>query len=440
MHLPEKWEETLEITEGGSEADGYVVYAPEPGKRSVGDAAGRMPANIRVAASYVIVRGLELRNAATNGIELKHVHDVVIEDCDISGWGRVSDDGFGDNGDAAVYGNSKELESIIVQRCDLHHPRSHSNSWLEERTLKDGRKTHHPMGAQGVMLRKGKGRYVIRDNRIRSDMTHMFNDGMGEFSNFSFAGFPNRDSDIYRNFVSHCRDDGLEIEGANMNVRVWNNCTDVCMMSLAGASTSLGPVYFWRNIALGSRYGSKSDWDGSKGGGFLKLGNESVAMTKGRMYVYHNTIYQPKPWPGRSDSSGCRSGLICTGKTKRQQNIVSRNNILHLRREKEIAIRDPFQFPTNDFDFDFILGTVSASEESETQAIRGIPVYEPANGKPLGLQPGSPGHDAAVRLPNFNDNYHGEGPDMGAIETGQDFVVPPTWPPFPELFSSASEP
>lgn len=437
VYLPETWEDTLEINDGGSAEDGYVVYAPSPGRQSIGDAKGDHEVNVRVQTPYVVLRGLVLRNPAAHGIELKDVHHIVIEDCDISGWGRVLEDGFGRNGDAAVYGNSHALEHIVVQGCDFHHPRSHSNSWNEERTLSGGGKTSHPMGPQGIMLRKGKGRYVIRYNRIRSDMTHMFNDGMGEFSNFSFAGFPNRDSDIYGNFVSHCRDDGFECEGANMNVRVWNNCTDVCMMSLAGATTSLGPVYFWRNIALRSRYGPTGDWDGTKGGGFLKLGNESTQWTKGRMYVFHNTIYQPESWPGRDDPSGCRSGMICTGETKRQQNIVSRNNILHCRREREKAIRDPFEYGTNDFDYDLIHGQVDARSDSEMHAVRAVPQYEHTPEGPPGLRPGSPGHDAGCRLLNFNDGFQGTAPEMGAVESGQPFATPPTWPAFPELFRFA---
>jgi hypothetical protein len=34
------------------------------------------------------------------------------------------------------------------------------------------------------------------------------------------------------------------------------------------------------------------------------------------------------------------------------------------------------------------------------------------------LSPTSPGYDAGVRLPNFNDDFQGAGPDMGAHEAG----------------------
>jgi hypothetical protein len=193
-------------------------------------------------------------------------------------------------------------------------------------------------------------------------------------------------------------------------------------------------VYFWRNIALRSRYGPTDDWDGTKGGGLLKLGNESTKWTKGRMYVFHNTIYQPAPWPGRKDASGCRSGLNCTGETKRQQHLVSRNNILHCRREQDAAIRDPYAYATNDFDYDLIFGTVRARDGSEAHGIRAVPQYEQTvGGAPPGLRPGTPGHDAGCPLPNFNDGFIGSAPDMGAVETGGPFPVPPTWPAFPEL-------
>ena len=433
VFLPEKWEETFVIEEGGSPEEGCVLYCPAEGAQSVGDAGGRQEVNLRINASHVIVRDLTLRNAQTHGIVLEKAHHVVIEGCDISGWGKIAEDGFGVNFHSAIYGNSNDLEHIVIQRCDLHHPRSHSNSWLEERTLANGEKTSHPMGPQGIVLRRSKGGVVIRHNRIFSDMTHMFNDGMGEYANFSHEGFPGRDSDIYGNFVSHCWDDGLECEGANMNVRVWNNCTDICMMSLAGASTSLGPIYFWRNIALRSRFGPGDNWDGTKGGGLLKLGNESRTYTRGRMYVFHNTIYQPEPWPGSRHSSGCRAGINCTGKTKRQENLVSRNNILHLRTGKDRAIGDPFEFENNDFDYDLIFGQVTAREGSEKNGIRAVPQYEASSGKPPGLLPGSPGHDAGHRIPNFNDDHRGKAPDMGAIETSGSGAVPATWPAFPPL-------
>ena len=45
------------------------------------------------------------------------------------------------------------------------------------------------------------------------------------------------------------------------------------------------------------------------------------------------------------------------------------------------------------------------------------------------LAPGSPGFDVAVRIPNFNDDFRGKAPDIGAYEAGQPL---PHYGPRPE--------
>jgi len=408
--------DTFEITEGGSAEDGYVVYTLPKG--TVRTSANRDEPNVRVKAPYVILRGLRLVGGK-HGIELGDVHHVVVEDCDISGWGRTAGpEGYGENLNAAVYSKSVKLEHIVVQRCALHHPASNSNSWMQERVRSDGGKTFHPMGPQGIAFRGGRGRYVIRHNHIHSDKEHMFNDGMGETRNFSFRGFPNRDSDIYGNRVSHCWDDALEIEGANINVRVWGNAVDRTYVALAAATTSQGPLYLWRNVAWRGWKGGGDDAESYKAGPLLKLGNENVRWVRGKIYVLHNTIHQPPARPGHKTTCGMRAGLICTGRTKRQWQITSRNNILHLRTDNGRAIYEPFKHPTNDFDHDMTNGQFHFASGQEAHVLRAAPVWEKAPDGRLWLKPGTPGHDRAVRLPNFNDGFLGAAPDMGAVETG----------------------
>ena len=53
--------------------------------------------------------------------------------------------------------------------------------------------------------------------RLYRDLEHMYNDGIGGGSNGSFHGAPGPDSDIYGNIMSHCWDDGFEVEGGNRN-------------------------------------------------------------------------------------------------------------------------------------------------------------------------------------------------------------------------------
>ncbi|HBC88709.1 MAG TPA: hypothetical protein DCZ94_17345 [Lentisphaeria bacterium] len=427
VELPAKQVQPFIISEGGSPEKGYVLYSPPAGAKVTWDGGNEALCNIKVDASWVIIRGLTLTNAKNNGIELGDVNHVVIEDCDISGWGQNDPkDGYGYNLQSAIYSKSKKLSQIVVQRCSLHHPRSDSNSWRE----KQANGNSHPRGPQGISFLGGQGEYVIRNNRIFSDLDHMFNDAMGEVHNFSYDGFPNRDSDINDNFVSHCWDDGLEIEGANMNVRVWNNYIDYTWDGIGAATTVLGPSYFWRNIYAVSRAGPKTDASGYRGHCFFKLGNEDIKWSMGRMYVFHNTSLQPPPYAGHEAPSGAQAGITFTGDKKQQENIITRNNIFHLRINDEKSVID-YSTPSNDFDYDMHNGRVIAKEGSESHGIKAEPVYERATDGRLWLKPGSTGHDTALRIPNFNDDFAGNGPDMGAVETSSKNPKPSTWPEFP---------
>ena len=154
----------------------------------------------------------------------------------------------------------------------MHHPRSDSNSWDEYRSKYD---TFHPRGPQAVVLWNTLGNHVIRHNLVYSDDDHRFNDGFGAGSNYSFVGFPNRDSDIYGNSISHCWDDAIESEGANQNVRIWDNFVDHTFVGIAIAATSVGPLYIWRNTSARSRHGPFGTTDEDPRGVFLKAGGQA---------------------------------------------------------------------------------------------------------------------------------------------------------------------
>lgn len=402
------------ISEGGSKEKGYVVYTAPPG--TVLDGKGEADDNIVVNASYVILRGLTLKNAKVNGVRLGEVRDVVIENCDISGWGRIAKDGFGVNLDAAVFSRAKTLERIIIQNNQLHHPRSNANSWTEERQHGD-RKTKHPMGPQGITIAVSRGNHVIRGNKIYSDAQHKFNDAMGETKNFSYGGFPNRDSDIYNNEISNAWDDGAEVEGADMNVRVWGNRFDDVYGAIGAATSSLGPLYVWRNVMLSARKGPNEDADSNKGAYFLKLGTEDKKWGKGKIYVFHNTMFQTPARFNFPETSGGNAGLAATGPRKYQINITSRNNILFVRSDSRSAIKDSSKDSTNDFDYDLYNGVVSAAAGQEKNGIRAVPLFDTSRTGVYPLAAGSPGLDAGVRLPNFNDGFAGKAPDVGAFES-----------------------
>ena len=121
--------------------------------------------------------------------------------------------------DSAIRGycsSQDQLVRITIQRNKIHDPRYGANSWS------DG----HPAGAQAVAFSHCGGQLVIRHNDMYSTTGKYFNDIIGGEDNFTKVGFPNADSDIYGNKLSHAWDDAIEAEGANENVRIWGNYDD----------------------------------------------------------------------------------------------------------------------------------------------------------------------------------------------------------------------
>lgn len=414
---------TLRIDRSGS-ASGYILYTPAPGSDGVIDVQGNAENNIRVEAHHVIIRGFTLRNAEENAIELEDdTHDVVIEGNDISGWGRIDErDGWGVNQDSAIFSSANDLHRIIVQRNQIHHPRSDSNNWSEESYSTYGGRKHHPEGPQAIYFGNSQGNHVIRFNEIYSDEDHKFNDCIGGGANGG-PGFPGHNSDIYGNIVQDCWDDGLEIEGYNQNVRIWGNYTNRTYMHIATRPTQEGPLYIWRNVANASRKEKgPNQWDSDNRGHFLKSGNLND-KGGGRVYVYHNTMLQNEG-PAKYNLEkpvGSYKGL-----SGAMRNYVSRNNIFYVLPGGE-SIDQEKQHDNNDFDYDLYNGDLDRISGHERNGISGSPRFAvettgatltKANHGLFYLDSSSPGFDDGLLIPNFNDSFVGDAPDMGAHEAG----------------------
>ncbi len=353
VELPAFSSSRLAITKGGT-ANGYVLYTGPAGATATIDVNGAADENIKISAPYVIIRGLTLKNAARNGIRLKTgSHDVVIENCDISGWGRVKSDGWGDNDGAIHSSNTPSLQRVIIQRNKIHHPRSDSNNWSEFRSLLG---SSHPTGPEAVAFYDTAGNHVIRYNEIYSDKDHYLNDALGGGSNHSYIGFPHRDSDIYGNHIQNVWDDGIESEGANQNVRIWGNFIEWTHNKIATASTATGPLYIWRNLSGVTRQDDMASWDADLRGRFLKT--DDAPPSGGKLYVFHNTILQPPPPVGSTYTLGADRGMGGT-----MSNLMSRNNILHVYKDTGHSIEDRNSDPQGNYDYDLYNGRVAAPHE-----------------------------------------------------------------------------
>ncbi len=403
-------DQTLVVDKGGS-AGGYVLYTGGSDKKTgVIDVKGRADQCIEIRRSHVIIDGLVLRNAAVHAIRVYDgCHDIVIRGCDISGWGRISEDGWGKNLDSAVYSRARDLARVIVERNVIHDPRADGSNWREKRPRPGKREPYHSEGPQAVYFRDSEGNHVIRYNTVYSDEEHCYNDIFGAGSNFSTRGFPNRDSDIYGNLLSNCWDDAIESEGANRNVRIWGNYMTDCFVGVACAGTSVGPLYVWRNVTGRMRV-APGEWSG----GFLKT---SDIMGGGRVFVFHNTVTQPYVYDdeGRM-TGGARIGIGWGGPLS---NVTTRNNVWNV---KSRAFRNKSNDPLGDYDYDLYRGSLPQGGH-EKHGVKGEPKHIEgfgfADGKGVfSLRESSPGYDAGIRLPNFNDNFTGKAPDFGAHEAG----------------------
>jgi len=391
---------TFRITEGGT-PNGYVLY---DGRGSVLDAEDSESYNIVISAPYVIVRGFTLKGAKQDAIRLQQgAHDVVIEDNDISGWGRyryTNSKGWKigqdmDAGVRAVCSPKWQLERTVIQRNRIHHPRYGANSWSWD----------HPAGPQAITYSNCGGNHVIRYNEIYSSEQHYFNDGIGGEENFSATGFPNADTDIYGNRISHAYDDGIESEGGNRNVRIWGNYLDLTATGVASTVTHVGPLYIFRNVYARSRKMSERAIDEDDRGPFAKAGAHGE-WGGGRRYVFHNTLLQP-------DGNRGAGGGISGNTNEPLTNTITRNNIWYIWKSHWESISE-VGGSGNDFDYDLYNGKLGTYRGAEQHGIVGTPRYE----REFALAPRSAGIDAGVRIPNFNDTFAGSAPDIGAQESG----------------------
>ena len=413
------------VVTGSGTPQGYHLITVQPGNKSILDLENVSKYGIVIDADYVIVRGIEIRNAAIDGIIIKkNRHDIVIEQCHIVFWGRI--------GGPATYGNleggydsgifaEEGTFNLTIQRNLIEDPRGASNDW----------ESGHPDGPQGISVFESKGGNVIRYNDIVSSEDHGFNDGIGGGENYSLTGNMNRDSDIYGNIIRNVWDDAIESEGGNMNVRIWGNYIHYFFNGIATACTSKGPLYIFRNISGESRTGHRNN----SGGAFIKTG-ESDQFGGGRKYVFHNTILQP-------------GGVLDVFTTHVNPNCVTRNNIFDV--SGRLAT-DRIKNPTSDYDYDYFSGGTKGNSAQEVHAVRfnqtpsGTRLFAPSYNLEFYLKSSvnsikwgafqyelgdkkvditdpvvwipNPLIDAGVSLPGFNDAYTGKAPDLGAFENG----------------------
>ncbi|MFW6163807.1 MAG: hypothetical protein ACODAJ_13640, partial [Planctomycetota bacterium] len=276
----------------------------------------------------------------------------------------------------------------------------------------------HPAGPQGIILASTGGNNVVRYNDLIGSETHWWNDAIESSRNRNVTGGPYRDTDIYGNVLAFCNDDGVELDGGQINVRCWGNWIDKALCGVSCAPNRRGPSYVVGNLMT-----LTGEERGVTGAGF-KMGGDRFP-DPGLSLLLHNTVY--------TTGAGLTSGHYGKGPTPMR----TRNNVFFGPSPGRGRIRYRHR-RGGDFDYDLlppggVYGMSPVPEEWEAHGVVGRPDVRDEAARDFRLAEGSPGIDAGLRLPGLNDGFAGDGPDLGAFERGRD----PS-PLFPERPSGLS--
>lgn len=371
---------------GSGTMDNYITFRPYGTDTVVLDGNGILTNLFHVSgATCIRIKGLTIKNSSnSSAIYVTDSDYIIIEDNIIIDPNTA---GEGTQGGVRICHGA---ENCIIQRNTI--------------SVNAG-----PPGVRGTIFgivwwRAGGG-HVIRDNVITST-TGALRDGMGGGPEDTSEYMNN--VDIYNNVIVGAEDDGIQPEGGNVNVRLWNNRIKDSFIGFAMTPTLKGPLYVFRNVITGSTSAA------------FKLGDSSF----GRIYLYHNTYYTNQSADGYKQTNPDLG------------NIVSRNNIIR-------SGRYIFEIggPNFDFDYDSLYTTDGARFVKWTNSTMYISLesFVSGTGQELHgiseadnrfvdvasddfrLSAGSPCIDAGVILPGFNDAhspwpYQGSAPDIGAFE------------------------
>jgi uncharacterized repeat protein (TIGR02543 family) len=285
------------------------------------------------------------------------------------------------------------------------------------------------------MYARGGVGVVIRYNDIIGSDDHRFLALIETYGNHDTDGGIGVDSDIYGNYFANGQGDSMELEGSNMNVRFYNNKIEGVNGGIGMDSVYIGPVYVFRNLLtnLGDEWGSIT--------GVTKFGTDPVdwKMGLGVNYLFNNTILSSAGHITRKDAQlyrpYYRNNLI-----ESQDSPVGSQNI--------VTIKHMYNYPGVSYDYDLFNGASTSTNNTSTGGP--APIVEPhgITGVKTGtaIAPdsskkatfinraeggfsqtsGSLGFDAGTTIPNFVTAavYSGAAPDIGAIESGKDVIIP----------------
>lgn len=384
------YEGPFEVTKNGEPGRPIVWRAAGDGEAVLdgrgGGAAERPGAVVNAMGAHdVWLERLSIRNGVF-GIAANEAARLVIRRCHIRDV---------DNGIVATRNKGGRLTGFFVTDNVIEGP----STWPRTRGIEP---------ARGVLI-SGAG-HVIAYNRVRG-----FADAIDTAPSPVCAAI-----DIHNNDLSELTDDGIELDGAQRNVRCYDNRLTNVFQGVSAQPVYGGPAYVLRNALYNVALAP------------LKLHNRPSGVL-----FLHNTVVKAGP-----------PTLIATPEPF--SNCVFRNNLF-------VGTAAPYAFECTapaeqcDFDYDGFAGGPfplflkwnGVRYETAEQVRAKAPIYRhvrtpdagtlfergvrapqdaagqlPIEANDLRLARGSGAVDAGEPLPGINDGHAGKSPDLGAYEAG----------------------
>ena len=427
----------------------------------IGDVAVEAPSTCRQAleiddCKYLILENFVVKGGRIDAVAIReNCEDVRIIGADISAWGRIAvdqvhledsinypaskykrdnacfidDEGVVIRNDAGIYlgtvGKVPGPKNIVIERCYIHDPKGHSNAWHGVREVGRAKgipySFWHPQGPQGIYMRS-RGGLVIRYNDVVGADHYRLHDLLGGFNNGKIDGGMNVDADVYGNYLAFSQDDGLEMDGGQCNVRLYNNRIEQARVGISTAPNKRGPSYLIRNVIFNLGDSNREYSYGIKNGG-------GTMHSHGLHYFINNTFHI---------SGNCISSVGYGSDVDRGMfQGYSRNNIFFNRKENNpkargCGIYESHSHTNNHFDYDLFFDANKKDKKGEARlksmdcernAVYGDPLFVSPETGVFTLLPESPAIGKGQMQMNISENK-GKDVDLGALSYGASSLIP----------------
>lgn len=404
---------------------------------------------------YLILEGFTVTGGRINGINIdESCRNIRIIGADISEWGRVPVDQVyladatnypsskyknydatflddrgelirNDAGIAIVTSSNDESRTrfnFVVERCYIHDQNGYANPWYGTRIFGTGAGVDyrflHPQGAHGMYVRSA-GSVVVRYNDITGSDIHRLHDACGGMDNGKPLGGWYRDTDIYGNYLGFGQDDGIELDGSQMNVRFYDNRIEQFRCGVSAAPCLAGPSYVNTNVVADLGDSERDNGAAMKNGG-------GDTYSKGLIHYISNTIYVAASCIasvgyGSDSNQGMFQGF-------------SRNNILYCTVKSSSyggnSVHETATHPNCSYDYDLLTNSKMSGREgvanvlapnSETHAVKGDPRFTDLEHRVFTLTDQSIGIGTGQYLPGISVKQR---PDIGAFQKEESSLYP----------------